>query len=67
MTRYGHQVVIGNMLTTRKQAVTLITKDGERAILLTDEELANGKEIESLIIPELVQIHQHWIQSGKTD
>lgn len=67
MTRYGHQVVIGNMLTTRKQAVTLITKDGERAISLTDEELANGKEIESLIIPELVQIHQHWIQSGKTD
>lgn len=67
MTRYGHQVVIGNMLTTRKQAVTLITKDGERAISLTDEELANGKEIESLIIPELVHIHQHWIQSGKTD
>jgi phosphopantothenate-cysteine ligase len=55
------------MLTTRKQAVTLITKDGERAISLTDEELANGKEIESLIIPELVHIHQHWIQSGKTD
>ncbi|ORE07833.1 DFP-domain-containing protein [Rhizopus microsporus var. microsporus] len=67
LTRYGHQVVIGNMLTTRKQAVTLITKDGERAISLTDEELASGKEIESLIIPELVQIHQHWIQSGKTD
>ncbi|KAG1049378.1 hypothetical protein G6F46_007041 [Rhizopus delemar] len=67
LTRYGHQVVIGNMLATRKQTVTLITKDSEKVLSLTNEQLANDLEIESLIIPELAQIHQHWLESGKTE
>lgn len=67
MTRYGHQVVIGNMLTTRKKIVTLITKESEKVLSLTDEQLENDLEIESLIIPELVQIHQNWVDSGKTE
>ncbi|KAI9281831.1 DNA/pantothenate metabolism flavoprotein [Sporodiniella umbellata] len=66
LTRYGHQVVIGNMLTTRKKTVTLITKESEKVLSLTDNELENELEIESLIIPELVQIHQHWVESGQT-
>jgi phosphopantothenate-cysteine ligase len=67
LTRYGHQVVIGNMLATRKQTVTLITKDSEKVLSLTNEQLANDLEIESLIVPELAQIHQHWLESGKTE
>lgn len=67
LTRYGHQVVIGNMLKTRKQTVTLITQHSEKVLALTKEQMDHDVEIESLIIPQLVQIHQHWIASGDTD
>ncbi|KAI7891130.1 DNA/pantothenate metabolism flavoprotein [Mucor mucedo] len=67
LTRYGHQVVIGNMLKTRKQTVTLITQHSEKVLSLTKEQMAQEIEIESLIIYELVQIHQKWIDSGSTD
>ncbi|KAI9485945.1 MAG: DNA/pantothenate metabolism flavoprotein [Benjaminiella poitrasii] len=67
LTRYGHQVVIGNMLRTRKQTVTLITKESEKVLSLTLEQLEDNIEIESKIIPELVRIHEHWIASGHTE
>lgn len=67
LTRYGHQVVIGNMLKTRKQTVTLITQYSEKVLSLTKEQMDQDIEIESLIIAELVQIHQNWIDSGSTD
>ncbi|KAI8080772.1 DNA/pantothenate metabolism flavoprotein [Gilbertella persicaria] len=67
LNRYGHQVVIGNMLKTRKQTVTLITQHSERVLSLTQEELDNEVEIESRIISELVAIHQHWMASGHTE
>ncbi|KAK4508926.1 uncharacterized protein ATC70_013549 [Mucor velutinosus] len=67
LTRYGHQVVIGNMLKTRKQTVTFITQHSEKVLSLTPQQMENGIEIESEIIPELVRIHQNWIDSGKTD
>ncbi|KAI9246047.1 DNA/pantothenate metabolism flavoprotein [Phascolomyces articulosus] len=66
LEQYGHQVVIGNMLTTRKQTVTMIMKDKERVLSLTPEELHQGVEIESKIIPDLVHIHDHWIETGFT-
>lgn len=67
LTRYGHQVVIGNMLKTRKQTVTLITQHSEKVLSLTEEQMNQEIEIESLIIYELVQIHQKWIDSGSTE
>ncbi|KAI8639501.1 DNA/pantothenate metabolism flavoprotein [Parasitella parasitica] len=67
LTRYGHQVVIGNMLKTRKQTVTFITQHNQKVLSLTQQQMANGIEIESEIIPELVRIHQNWIDSGKTE
>jgi phosphopantothenate-cysteine ligase len=67
LTRYGHQVVIGNMLKTRKQTVTLITQNSEKVLTLSKEDLDNDIEIESEIIPELVKIHQNWINSGHTE
>jgi len=67
LTRYGHQVVIGNMLKTRKQTVTFITQHSEKVLSLTQQQMENGIEIESEIIPELVRIHQNWIDSGKTE
>lgn len=55
------------MLKTRKQVVTFITQQSEKVLSLTPEELENEVEIESKIIPELVQIHQHWISRGSTE
>ncbi|KAI8362790.1 DNA/pantothenate metabolism flavoprotein [Blakeslea trispora] len=67
LTRYGHQVVIGNMLKTRKQTVTLITQNNQSVLSLSKEEMDQDLEIESKIIPELVRIHQNWITSGLTE
>lgn len=67
LNRYGHQVVIGNMLNTRKQTVTFITQNTEKVLSLTQQDLQSDVEIESLIIPQLARIHEHWIESGNTE
>ncbi|PKY45550.1 DFP-domain-containing protein [Rhizophagus irregularis] len=63
LTRYGHQIVIGNLLTTRKLEVTFITKDSELKIQLSEEEVNNDVEIESKIIPELAKRHDEWVKN----
>jgi len=65
LKRYGHQIVIGNMLLTRKKVVHFITNDEERKIEMTDEELNNGIEIETKIISELIKKHDQWIEQSK--
>ncbi|RKP06457.1 DNA/pantothenate metabolism flavo protein [Thamnocephalis sphaerospora] len=54
---YGHQLVIGNMLNTRKWHVMLVEKDTEDEITLSKEELAQGVEIESRIVEDLARRH----------
>ncbi|KAJ3300612.1 hypothetical protein HK104_009269 [Borealophlyctis nickersoniae] len=66
LERYGHQLVIGNILTTRKRIVTLITQTEQKDIVLSDEELAAGVEIESRIVPELVERHDRWIKEQRS-
>ncbi|CAG8497067.1 9969_t:CDS:2 [Acaulospora colombiana] len=66
LTRYGHQIVIGNLLETRKAEVIFITKDTEFQLKLTDDEIAHGMEIESKIVPELVKRHDEWIRISET-
>ncbi|CAI2174967.1 19637_t:CDS:2 [Funneliformis geosporum] len=65
LTKYGHQIVIGNLLTTRKLEVVFITKDSEFKIKLTEHEVKNEIEIESKIIPELVIRHDEWIKNAE--
>jgi len=62
LKRYGHQIVIGNILTTRKRVVKLITADDESEIRLTKEEEEQHVEIESRIVPELIRRHSDWIE-----
>ncbi|CAG8619756.1 14797_t:CDS:2 [Racocetra persica] len=64
LMRYGHQIVIANLLTTRKREVVLITRGSEFPIKLTEDEIAEDKEIESKIIPELVKRHHEWIRDA---
>jgi phosphopantothenate-cysteine ligase len=71
LERYGHQIVIGNILSTRKNIVTLFTRDTAKKdalsvaafkIALTDQQIADGIEIESLIVPELIRRHKLWME-----
>ena len=55
--------MIGNLLSTRKKSVTFITRDTERVIELSDQEEAEGMEIESKIVPELIHLHSLSIES----
>ncbi|KAF9200160.1 hypothetical protein BGZ49_009634 [Haplosporangium sp. Z 27] len=67
LKRYGHQIVIGNILTTRKRVVKLITHDDESEIRLTqEEEEVEHVEIESRIVPELIRRHSQWIEACGT-
>ncbi|RKP35664.1 DNA/pantothenate metabolism flavo protein [Dimargaris cristalligena] len=63
LMRYGHQVVIGNLLTTRKRTVTVITKTDQFDITLTDAELTRNPpaEIEELIVARLDALHDAFI------
>ncbi|CAG8830139.1 44854_t:CDS:2, partial [Gigaspora margarita] len=64
LTRYGHQIVIANLLAIRKREVILITRDSEFQIKLTEDEIAENIEIESRIIPELTKRHDEWIRNA---
>ena len=64
LVRYGHQIVIGNLLQSRKTEVVLITKYGEATFKLSGEEIRNIIEIESKFVPELVKRHDEWIQQN---
>ncbi|KXN70592.1 hypothetical protein CONCODRAFT_78769 [Conidiobolus coronatus NRRL 28638] len=61
--RYQHQLVIGNLLTTRKNRVLFVTKDEVEEINLTSEQIDSKLEIESLFVPKLVQMHQTYIKN----
>ena len=65
LKRYGHQVVIGNVLNTRKLRVLFISSQSEGSVWveLSNEELENGIEIESRIVEKLIQMHSNWISS----
>ncbi|CAI5758124.1 unnamed protein product [Candida verbasci] len=62
LERYHHQLVIGNLLQTRKTEVVFVTKDNEDWVKLNDEEIANNVEIESLMIPQVIKLHDKWIK-----
>lgn len=66
LTRYGHQLVIGNLLQTRKREVIFVTPTQNINYSITHEEEEAGKEIESIIIPKVVEMHKEWITSRET-
>ncbi|KAK6204749.1 DNA/pantothenate metabolism flavoprotein [Scheffersomyces amazonensis] len=64
LDRYQHQLVIGNLLQTRKKEVVFVTPSGENSwIKLTDDQISKEVEIESLIIPRVIEIHTQWIEN----
>jgi len=66
LERYHHQLVIGNLLQTRKKEVVFVSPNGEEQwIRLTVEEVQRGVEIESKMIPAVIKIHDEWISKTK--
>lgn len=64
LQRYSHQLVIGNLLQTRKTEVLFVTTDLVEKIKLSENEIANGVEIEALIIPKVIDMHNAWIRTN---
>jgi phosphopantothenate---cysteine ligase (ATP) len=81
LERYGHQVVVGNELHTRKYKVIFVEKDsdvkgsskqsdvgpgaGYREEWITIGE-EDGTEIEKIIVQKLIKRHEDWIHVGKS-
>lgn len=63
LDRYGHQIVIANMLDTRKHVVWFITHTDEKCIRLSEEQIGNEMEIEDQIVGELIGVHESFISS----
>lgn len=64
LTKYHHNLVIANMLQTRKQQVMIVSKETEYSLSLTSEQLNNGEEIEELIVNDLVGKHAQFIDGS---
>lgn len=57
LEKYGHNIVIGNLLKTRKREVWIVTRDSQEKIMMEDSELHSGKEIEEKIVAMVRSYH----------
>ena len=65
LEKYQHQIVIGNILHTRKTEVCMVTQDEQTWIRLGEKEIADGVEIESKIVQSLNDIHAKFLELEK--
>ncbi|RKP16833.1 Phosphopantothenoylcysteine synthetase [Rozella allomycis CSF55] len=62
LSNYGHQAVIGNILSQRKKSVNIYRRDYDTVnITLDDSKLEQNTEIEQLIVENLIEFHTKWI------
>ncbi|KAK9452261.1 DNA/pantothenate metabolism flavoprotein [Limtongia smithiae] len=65
LERYSHQLVIGNLLQTRKYEVVFVEPNSpEFWIRLSDRQAKDQVEVESLIIPAVIERHNAWIKKS---
>ncbi|GMM32035.1 phosphopantothenate--cysteine ligase [Martiniozyma asiatica (nom. inval.)] len=65
LERYNHQLVIGNLLQTRKKEVVFVSQSSQEWIILNENQIKNSVDIESVIIPKVIEEHRQWIESRK--
>ncbi|XP_006886591.1 PREDICTED: phosphopantothenate--cysteine ligase [Elephantulus edwardii] len=58
---YRHQVVVANILESKQSFVVIVTKDSETKLLLSEEEVEKGIEIEEKIVDNLQSQHTAFI------
>ncbi|XP_050433351.1 uncharacterized protein LOC126841107 [Adelges cooleyi] len=61
--KYKHQLVIGNLLHSRKYNVKLISPNDIEDILVTDTNKKNGIEIEKIIVNKIKTKHDEFINN----
>ncbi|KAF5093112.1 hypothetical protein D0Z00_004235 [Geotrichum galactomycetum] len=61
LERYSHQLVIGNLLQTRKHTVLFVTKNDAKEYSITEQQEKEGVVIESVIVPKVIDAHSEWI------
>jgi len=60
LLKYQHQLVIGNLLNTRKYEVVLVDEKTEMWLRTEGKDI----DIESLIVPKCVELHQERMKQG---
>ncbi|XP_037093994.1 phosphopantothenate--cysteine ligase-like isoform X2 [Pollicipes pollicipes] len=61
LARYGHQLVVANLLQTRRQRVTMVTPAAADAV-----ERRGDAELEEAIVADLVRRHQEFVDGAQT-
>ncbi|XP_053256353.1 phosphopantothenate--cysteine ligase isoform X1 [Podarcis raffonei] len=62
LEKYRHQVVVANVLDSRRTSVIVVTKDSETQLSLSDDEVAQGMEIEEKIVSYLESQHRAFME-----
>ncbi|NXM11470.1 PPCS ligase, partial [Ploceus nigricollis] len=62
LEKYRHQVVVANVLESRRTSVVIVTRDSQTPLSLSDEEIAQGMEIEEKIVSYLQGQHTAFIE-----
>lgn len=65
LDRYQHHLVIGNILATRKQEVVFVTPRNVDWLRLLEAETTADVEIERLIVPRVISLHEEHIKQNK--
>lgn len=71
LNKYNHQLVIGNLLDTKENEVIFIGKKfndkisknygANTNLLIKNFELGNAKNIEEIIVPNVIELHKKWV------
>ncbi|XP_056635851.1 uncharacterized protein LOC130444628 [Diorhabda sublineata] len=62
LNKYKHNLVIGNMLQTRRTRVIFVSPDNQEEVKLSREQIIDGIEIEKKIVHKVVTEHCKFIQ-----
>ncbi|XP_077996910.1 phosphopantothenate--cysteine ligase-like [Glandiceps talaboti] len=60
---YKHELVLANLLETRRERVVIVARENEDVVSMTTEELEQGKEIEEKIVRTLQKRHDIFIKT----
>lgn len=62
---YRHQVVVANVLDSRRGYVVVVTPETQTELILTDKDEKNEVEIEDRIVSNLTSAHNKFISQQK--
>ncbi|KAL2719158.1 phosphopantothenate--cysteine ligase [Vespula squamosa] len=60
LNKYKHNLVVANMLQTRKQQVIIVSKENDYVLSLTNEQMEKGEEIEKFIVTDIILKHKNF-------